>query len=138
MEQPLVLHLYLNLACLSVCLFVCLYSINVKTAEPIGPKFFVGHHVTTGKVYEWSKFQIFVFIKFLKILKIHKIFVKIRELFLFCFTMYTKRTCSQLIKKMGAKRPIRLVVVLKYSSTISNPSSNLTPDLMNKSLKYST
>jgi len=37
---------------LSVCLFVWLYPINVKTAEPIGPKFFVGHHVTTGKVYE--------------------------------------------------------------------------------------
>ena len=36
----------------SVCLFVCLYPINVKTAEPIGPKFFVGHHVPAGKVYE--------------------------------------------------------------------------------------
>jgi len=42
--------LCINLACLSVCLSVCLYPINVKTAEPIGPKFFVGHHVTTGKV----------------------------------------------------------------------------------------
>ena len=42
-------NLNINLACLSVCL----YSINVKTAEPIGPKFFVGHNVTTGKVYEW-------------------------------------------------------------------------------------
>jgi len=38
--------------CLSLWLFVCLYPINVKTAEPIGPKFLVGHHVTTGKVYE--------------------------------------------------------------------------------------
>ena len=38
--------------CLFVCLSVCLYPINVKTAEPIGPIFFVGHHVTTGKVYE--------------------------------------------------------------------------------------
>ena len=51
------LYLYINLACLSVCLFVCLsvclYPINVKTAEPIGPKFFVGHHVIPGKVYEW-------------------------------------------------------------------------------------
>ena len=37
---------------LSVCLSVCLYPINVKTAEPIGPKFFVGPHVTPGKVYE--------------------------------------------------------------------------------------
>ena len=52
-------NLYINLAWLSVCL----YPINVKTAEPIGSKFFVGHHVTTGKVYEWSKFQIFVSIK---------------------------------------------------------------------------
>ena len=60
-------HLYINLACLSgclsVCLFVCLYPINVKTAEPIGPKFFVGHLGTPGKVYEKSKFQIFVSIK---------------------------------------------------------------------------
>ena len=34
-----------------VCVFVCLYPINAKTAEPIGPKFCVGHHVTPGKVY---------------------------------------------------------------------------------------
>ena len=38
--------------CLFVCLSVCLYPINVKTAEPIGPKFFVGHLRTPGKVYE--------------------------------------------------------------------------------------
>ena len=38
---------------LSVCLSVCFYPKNVKTAKPIGPKFFVGHHVTTGKVYEY-------------------------------------------------------------------------------------
>jgi len=44
-------------------LSVCLYQINVKTAEPIGPKFFVGHLGTPGKVYEKSKFQIFVSIK---------------------------------------------------------------------------
>ena len=36
--------------CLSVCLSVCLYLINVKTAEPIGPKFFVGLRVTPWKV----------------------------------------------------------------------------------------
>ena len=45
-------NLYINLACLGVCLFVCLYPINVKTAEPIGPKFVVGHPGTPGKVYE--------------------------------------------------------------------------------------
>ena len=44
--------IYINLACLSVCLSVCLCPINVKTAEPIGPKFFLGHHATLGKVYE--------------------------------------------------------------------------------------
>ena len=53
--------LYINLACLSVCLFVCLfvciqlfvclYPINVKTAQPIGPKFFVGTRVTPWKIY---------------------------------------------------------------------------------------
>ena len=46
--KNVLLILYINVACLSVCL----YTINVRTAEPIGPKFFVGHHVTTGKVYE--------------------------------------------------------------------------------------
>ena len=34
-----------------LCLSVCLYPIIVKTVEPIGPKFFVGPHVTPGKVY---------------------------------------------------------------------------------------
>ena len=97
------IYLYINLACLGVCLFVCLYPINVKTAEQIGPKFFVGHLGTPGKVYESSKFQIFLSIKirswlnFWKFWKSTKFFVKIREIFLFCFTMYTRRTCSQLI-----------------------------------------
>ena len=40
--------LYINLD----CLFVCFYPINVKTAEPIGPKFFVAPRVIPGKVYE--------------------------------------------------------------------------------------
>ena len=49
--------LYIYFACLFVSLFVCLYPINVKTAEPIGPIFCVEPHITPGKVYEWSKFQ---------------------------------------------------------------------------------
>ena len=91
-------YLYINLACLFVCLFVCLYPINVKTAEPIGPKFFVGHLGTPGKVYESSKLQIFVSIKirfslnFWKFWKFTDVFVKIR--FLFCFTMYTTHTAE--------------------------------------------
>ena len=40
---------------LLVCLSVCLYSINLKTAEPIGPKFCTGPNMTQGKVYGWSK-----------------------------------------------------------------------------------
>ena len=59
---------HINLACLSVCL----YSINVKTAEPIGPKFFVGHLGT--KISNICLHQNSIFIKFLKILKIHEIF----------------------------------------------------------------
>ena len=34
---------------LSGFLSVCLYSINVKTAEPIGPKLCVGPHMTPEK-----------------------------------------------------------------------------------------
>jgi len=49
------MYLYINLACQSVCLFVCLYPINVKTAEPIGSEFCVGPHMTLGKVYGFSK-----------------------------------------------------------------------------------
>ena len=40
------MNLYINLACLGVCLFV------YKTAEPTGPKFYVGPHVAPGKVYQ--------------------------------------------------------------------------------------
>ena len=36
------------LCCQTVCLGVCLYSINVKTAEPIGPKVCVGPYMTPG------------------------------------------------------------------------------------------
>ena len=39
------------------CLSVCLHPINVKTAEPIGPKFCVGPYMTPGKFYERSKYQ---------------------------------------------------------------------------------
>ena len=106
--------------CLFVYLSVCLYPINVKTAEPIGPIFFVGHLGTPGKVYEWLNFQKFAPTKLVswKFWKSTNFFVKIRELFLFCFTMYTKRTCSQLILKMGAKRPIRLVYVYLYMYSV--------------------
>ena len=34
---------------LLACLLVCLHPINIKTAEPIGPKFGEGPHMTPGK-----------------------------------------------------------------------------------------
>ena len=45
-EAPSKASLYINLACLSVCL----YPINVKTAEPIRPEFCVEPHVAPEKV----------------------------------------------------------------------------------------
>ena len=39
---------------------VCLYPINVKTAEPIWPKFCVGPHMTNEKASGCSKLQKFV------------------------------------------------------------------------------
>ena len=59
-----------------LCLYVRLFPINVETAEPIGPNFFVGPHLTPGKVYEWSNFQKFATnkMRFLKIMKIHAFF----------------------------------------------------------------
>ena len=41
----------LFILCLSVCSFVYLYPLNVKTAKSIRPKFCVGPHLTPGKVY---------------------------------------------------------------------------------------
>ena len=52
-------NLYINL---SVCLFVCLYPINVKTAEPIGPEFFVGSRVTPGKFMDDQIFKICLYL----------------------------------------------------------------------------
>ena len=55
----------------------------------IWPTFFVGPHVTPGKVYGWSNFQKIssIKIRFLKIKKIHEIFfIKSAKLFVFVNT----------------------------------------------------
>ena len=62
-----------------VSLSIRLYPINVKTAEPIGPKFCVAPPGTPGKVYELSKskiivFKICVFVKNFKNFKIRESF----------------------------------------------------------------
>ena len=64
---------YLSILCLSGCYAVCLYPINLKTAEPIGLKFFVGPHMTPRKVYICLKFSKLSCEKFdfHEILKIH-------------------------------------------------------------------
>ena len=46
------IYIYTLLVWVSVYLSVCLYPKNVKTAEPIRPKFGVEPHVAPGKVYE--------------------------------------------------------------------------------------
>ena len=38
-------------------LFVCLSLINVKTAEPIGTKFFMRPYMISGKVYGWLELK---------------------------------------------------------------------------------
>ena len=56
-QSPSPFILSICILCLSGCLFVCLYPINVKTAEPSGAKFFVGPCATPGLVYGWSNYQ---------------------------------------------------------------------------------
>ena len=56
-----------------------------------------------------------IIVKFLKILKIHEIFCENPRIILFCFTMYTKRTCPQLIYEDGREAPSK--------ASISNFSS---------------
>ena len=114
--------------CLFVCLSVCLYPINVKTAEPIGPKFFVGHLGTPGKVYKWSKFQILVSIKirsplnFLIFWKSTKFFCKNpRIIFVLFFDVHKEnmftinledgREAPSKARKKGAKRLEFLVYI---------------------------
>ena len=67
--------IYIYFACLFVCLAVCLYPMNVKTAELIGPKFCVGPYVTPGKVMKDKNvknlcLKVFYFVKFWKCAKI--------------------------------------------------------------------
>ena len=81
----LCINLYIYSACLGgVWLSFCPFlSNNAKTAELIGPNFFMGPRVTPMKFYEWSNFQKFASrkIRFLIILKIHETFYKILETF---------------------------------------------------------
>ena len=95
-------------------LSVCLYLINVKTAELIGFKFCVVTHMTPEKVNEWSKFQK------LAPNKIRFSFFENPQTFLFVFVLqcivYTKRKCSHLKKKNG--EPSTVIIVHKWYDMI--------------------
>ena len=80
--------------CLAVCLFVCLYPINVKTNELIRSKFCVGPHMTPRKVYGCSILQ--NFFEFCKILKMHEKYYEIRETFLFLFYIAERENALQI------------------------------------------
>ena len=81
---------YIYIYALHVCLFVCLSPINVKTAELIGPKFFVGPYVTRGKVYELLKIQIFASNKIRFFFKSTNFFIKSAKFCLFLFNNVCK------------------------------------------------
>ena len=65
--------------CATTCLSVCLYSINVKTADTIMPKFCEGPHVTPRKVYGQSDFK-YVILKYfyLKLFNFVKIKMRVK------------------------------------------------------------
>ena len=89
---------------LSVCLSVCLFESNKRqNGWTDRAQIFCGTSRDSReglwiiKISNICLHKIRFPLIFLKFWKSTKLFVKIRELFLFCFTMYTKRTCSQLI-----------------------------------------
>ena len=96
---------------LIVLVFVCLYPINNKTAQPIRPIFCVGPHMTPGNVYGCSKLQkmcvqkFLIFVKFQNYLKIHHFF--------FSFRLYKETMLFHLDLLNQAKN---ILVVLQSSS----------------------
>ena len=93
-----------SLHSLSVCLFVCLFVSNKRqNGWTDRAQFFCGTSRDSReglwiiKISNICLHQNSIFIKFLKILKIHEFFCENLRIIFVCFTMYTKRTCSQLI-----------------------------------------
>ena len=82
-------------------LSVCLYPINVKTAEPIKPKLCVGPQWSQGRFMNDQNFKYlspskFDFHSIFETFENPRNFCKNPRTFLYCFTRYTIRTCSQL------------------------------------------
>ena len=88
-------HVWLSIYLYSInilCLSVCLYPINVKTAEPIGPKICVGPCMTCRKGFINAQSYIKLFPKFISMRE--KIFLKNLRNFLVifvCFILYKEK-----------------------------------------------
>ena len=114
-------------------LFVCLFFLIQKTSERLirsSPIFLwnLKPHLTRGRFMDDRIFKNLPQIKidFWKFWKSTKFFDKIQEIFVwFCFTMHSKRQCSQFKKKMGAKRPKTLVNYKYTNFSHSQPKKGL-------------
>ena len=106
-------YLYINLACLSFCLFVCLsvclYPINVKIL------FNICLHQNSIFIKAPSKarkkgakrIEFLVFIKFLKILKIHEIFCENPRIIFVLFYDVHKENMFTINLKDGREAPYK-------------------------------
>ena len=84
------LYIYMKFACLSVIL----NKINVKTAEPIGPKFCMGPYMTPRKVCRGTKLQKLVFKSFWFLLNLknaQQILINLRTFVYYCFILYKEK-----------------------------------------------
>ena len=82
-----------------LCWSVCLNPINVKTAEPIGSKLWVGPHVTPGQIYECSELQKIVSKIFWILAKLFECARKYLEIHFFVFV-------SQIVQKANAQNEV--------------------------------
>ena len=105
--------------CLSGWVSVCLCPINVKIAEPIGPKFYLTPHITPGKVYEWAKFQKLVSNKIRFSLNVEN-----PRHFLFCFTRYTQRKINNWNRR-SARRALKALFIFTLCLSVFSYSINV-------------
>ena len=101
---------------MSGCLSVCLYPINVKTAKPIGPKFFCGISYDTGEGYEWSKcknlcLKVFYLGKFWKFAKNY---YEICKLVLFCFILFKVKMLTNKNRRWARSALKASILILFY------------------------
>ena len=103
-----------------LCFSVCLFPINVRTAEPIVPKFCVGPHLCPqGRLMIDRNFKISLLTKFNfhKIFKIHETFVwNLRTFFVIVFYNVHKEKMFTIEIEYGRKAPWKPYIVTWYLS----------------------